>query len=141
MMDQDSGNRGGASEDTSRAREHVHNAEENRDALAAQSRRTEATASGTDTPIGQMDASGSGTTGGVSGSNNAGSGSSGTASGAGAMNASGGVGAGGTTGHVSDDAGEARENVRAASENRDALAEEHRRVESTLPPDVDSTGR
>lgn len=31
-------------EDTTRAAEHTHNAQENRDALAAQNRRTEATA-------------------------------------------------------------------------------------------------
>jgi hypothetical protein len=54
-----------ASEDPSRAREHARNAEENRDALAAQSERTEATApSSVDEPIrgtdaGGMDASGS----------------------------------------------------------------------------------
>ena len=41
-MDQNYGN-GGASEDTSRAEEHVRRAEENRDALAAQHQRTEET--------------------------------------------------------------------------------------------------
>ncbi|HEX6749418.1 MAG TPA: hypothetical protein VF092_19135 [Longimicrobium sp.] len=52
-MDQFSGNGDQrASEDPSQAREHVRNAEENRDALAAQSERTEATApSSTDEPI------------------------------------------------------------------------------------------
>src|SRR3954468_15385017 len=41
-----------ASEDSSRAEEHVRNAEENRDALEAQSRRTESTTSGeADRPI------------------------------------------------------------------------------------------
>lgn len=52
------GTRGnGGSDDPSRAREHVRNAEENRDALAAQSRRTQATApAGTDQPIGGNDA-------------------------------------------------------------------------------------
>jgi hypothetical protein len=40
------------SEDTSRAEEHVRNAEENRDALEAQARRTDATTgSETDRPI------------------------------------------------------------------------------------------
>ena len=42
-MDQDRTDRQ-ASEDTSRAEEHVRNAEENRDALEAQNRRVEATA-------------------------------------------------------------------------------------------------
>ena len=64
-MDQFSGNGGQhASEDPSKAREHVRNAEENRDALEAQSQRTGATApASVDQPVrgtgeGGMSASG-----------------------------------------------------------------------------------
>lgn len=50
----------GSSESTAENREHVENAEENRDALAAQARRTQATApESTQAPIGQGSATGS----------------------------------------------------------------------------------
>jgi hypothetical protein len=102
-MDRNDDARG--TEDTTANREHVQNAEENRDALAAQAERTRATAPAeTDTPIGGAGRSGSG----------------GTASGG--------------TGMDNTDA------VRAAAENRDALAEENRRVAATTPDDVPMTG-
>jgi hypothetical protein len=65
-MDQFSGKTGqGASEDPSAAREHVRNAEENRDALEAQSQRTEATApASVDQPVRGIDPGGMGATGG-----------------------------------------------------------------------------
>ncbi len=50
-----------STEDTTANREHVHNAEENRDALAAQAERTRATAPAeTATPIGAAGAGGTG---------------------------------------------------------------------------------
>ena len=128
-MDQQSGSggmdgagRGFGSEDASEAREHVRAAEENRDALDAQSRRTEATApDSVSTPIGAAN-------GGLRTSER--------------LDASAGASGMPATGSspVSEDASQAREPVRAAGENRDALADEHRRVESTTPPEVD-TGR
>ena len=103
-MDRNDDARG--TEDTTANREHVQNAEENRDALAAQAERTRATTPAeTDTPIGGANRSGSG---GTSGS--------------------------GTAGMDNTDA------VRAAAENRDALAEENRRVAATTPDDVPMTG-
>ncbi len=118
-MDQNSGTGGTrnnqGSEDTSQAREHVHAAEENRDALEAQNRRTEATTpDSVDTPIG----------GGGNGMNAAGGGQ-------------GGMSAAGTT-RASEDASQAREHVRNAEENRDALAEGTRRIQASAPDDVDS---
>jgi hypothetical protein len=93
-----------STEDTTANREHVHNAEENRDALAAQAERTRATTPAeTDTPIGAAAASGTGSPGGGTGMDNT-------------------------------------EAVRAAAENRDALAEENRRVAATTPDDVPMTG-
>jgi hypothetical protein len=95
------------SEDSSRAEEHVRNAEENRDALEAQNRRTEATTSGeTDRPI--------------EGSRPA---------------HSGGIDAAGT-GRTSEDTSDAEANVREAGRNRDALEAQHSRVERTTPDDV-----
>jgi len=120
-MDQDrtdSTGRGG-SKDTSRAEAHVRSAEENRDALEAQNRRTEATTSGeTDRPIegvrpaqsGGLDASGT----------------------AGGMTMGGGMSADGPE-RTSEDTSEAEANVREAARNRDALEAQHRRVESTTP--------
>ncbi|MFL5384880.1 MAG: hypothetical protein ACJ8GN_20365 [Longimicrobiaceae bacterium] len=98
------------SEDTSRAEEHVRNAEENRDALEAQSRRTEATTgSETDRPIdaSRMDGGGGTLT-------------------SGGMTASG-------PGRTSEDTTEAEANVREAERNRDALEAQKRRVDSTTP--------
>jgi len=131
-MDQESGTggvgntgRGYGSEDASEARDHVRAAEENRDALEAQNRRTEATAPDrVNTPVGDQ--------GGTSASS--GSSTSGTPSSSGTTyDASG-------SPRPSEDASQAREHVRAAEENRDALADENRRVEHTTPPGVD-TGR
>jgi hypothetical protein len=132
-MDQDQRDRQDAStgragsEDTSRAEEHVRNAEENRDALEAQSRRTEATTSGeTDRPVegsraaqqGGMDAAGTSTGGGSR------------------TVTSEGMSAGGT-GRTSEDTSEAEANVHEAERNRDALEAQHRRVERTAPDDVE----
>ena len=98
-----------STEDTTANREHVQNAEENRDALAAQAERTRATTRPeTDTPIGAAGAAGAGT-----------------------------YRAGSTSGSGTTDNAEA---VRAAAENRDALAEENRRVAATTPDDVPLTG-
>lgn len=98
-----------STEDTTANREHVHNAEENRDALAAQAERTRATTpAATDTPVGGAGTSGAGESG-----------------------------AGRTGGGAGMDNTEA---VRAAAENRDALAEENRRVAATTPDDVPMTG-
>ena len=123
-MDQDrSGIDRTGSEDTSRAEEHVRNVEENRDALEAQARRTEATTSGeTDRPIegsrpaqsGGLDATGT-TRGGTDTD----------------------LGASGGTGRTSEDTSEAEANVREVERNREALEAQHRRVESTTPPDIE----
>jgi len=95
-----------STEDTTANREHVHNAEENRDALAAQAERTRATTPAeTDMPLG---ATGSGTSG--------------------AGNTGGGTGMDNT------------EALRAVAENREALAEENRRVAATTPDDVPLIG-
>ncbi len=106
------GTSGQASEDPMRARAHVRAAEENRDALAAQNQRTGSTTS-PDVDMPRVD-------GGRSGGMSAAPGSPGT--------------------QGSGDPSMAREHVRAAEENRDALADENRRVENTTPPDV-GTGR
>lgn len=91
------------SEDTSRAETHVRNAEENRDALEAQARRTDATTgSETDRPV----------------------------DGSPGMDAGGGMTASGP-GRTSEDTSEAEANVHEAERNRDALEEQHRRVDST----------
>lgn len=98
-----------STEDTTANREHVHNAEENRDALAAQAERTRATTPAeTDMPIGAAGTSGAGTSG-----------------------------AGSTAGGTGTDNTEA---LRAVAENREALAEENRRVAATTPDDVPMTG-
>ena len=61
-----------ASEDASEAREHVRNAEENRDALEAQSQRTEATApASVDQPIRGIDQGGMSASGTTRGSEDA----------------------------------------------------------------------
>jgi len=115
-MDQNLGNGRPAdqgSEDASRAREHVRNAEENRDALAAQNRRVEATA-----PAEARSDVDAGT--------RAGSGMSATGIGT--------AGSGSQQG--SEDASAAREHVQNAAENRDALAAQARRVEATAPEET-----
>jgi hypothetical protein len=101
---------GQGSEDTRRNEEHVRAAEENRDALAAQARRTDATTDSdtTSRPLQGMDGGSSGT---------------GTSSGGNVHGASG--------------AAPGADAARAAAENRDALADESRRVEQTLPPGVE----
>lgn len=86
----------------------VQNAADNRDALAREARRVEATApESTDHPVDGVDRTGDG---------------------AGTM-------------HASEDASEAREHVREAAENRDALAAEARRVDATTPPETDGDRR
>ncbi len=113
-MDQNLGNNRSAdqgSEDASQAREHVHNAQENRDALEAQNRRVEATA-----PAEVRSDVDSGTRGG-SGMNAAGTGS-------------------GNGNQGSEDNSAALEHVRNAEENRDALAAQARRVEATAPEET-----
>lgn len=170
MTDQSSGSggQGFGGEDASRARDHVRAAEENRDALAAQNERTGSTTpSGVDMPV--VD---SGTRGGMSatGATSQGSDDPSTArehvraaeenrdalaaqhqrtgsSAAGGVGVprvdsgrTGGRGAVEATSQGSDDPSTAREHVRAAEENRDALADENRRVENSTPPDA-GTGR
>jgi hypothetical protein len=110
----------------------VREAAENRDALAAQARRTEQTTpADVDQPVQPSDANrqggmNAGSPGMVS-SASSGTSSSGTSG----MSASGSA----SSNRTGADA------TRAAAENRDALADEARRVEQTLPPDVDTTGR
>lgn len=118
-MDQNLGNSGGnaanqGSEDNREATQHVQNAAENRDALAAQNRRTEATTSAEtrDHPVEGMNATG-GTLGGNSGSSAA----------PGRMG--------------SEDNSQAAANVRNVQENRDALEDQNRRTEASAPPSTD----
>ncbi|HEV7590551.1 MAG TPA: hypothetical protein VGO40_20755 [Longimicrobium sp.] len=108
-----------ASEDTSRAEEHLRNAEENRDALEAQNRRTEATtADETDRAIeGARPAQSVGST------------PQATDTG-GRMSADG-------PGRSTEETSEAEANVHEAERNRDALEAQNRRVERTTPADVD----
>jgi len=103
------------SDDTSRAETHVRNAEENRDALEAQSRRTEATTgSETDRPI---------------------DGGRGVDAG-GRTPASGGMTAG-APGRTSEDTSEAEANVHEAERNRDALEAQKRRTDATTGSETD----
>jgi hypothetical protein len=110
------------SEDNSQNVRATQNAADNRDALAEEARRVAATAPDSvnhpvdDTGRASTGANQGGTTGGASG---------------GASGNSGG------TMHASEDASEAREHVREAAENRDALAEEARRVQDSAPADID----
>ena len=125
-MDQDRTN-GTGSEDTSRAEEHSRNAEENRDALEAQSRRTEATAAeGTDRPVDRTTAQ------------------PGTSSeprmewsepGA-RRPIDGGMHAVGSSGAL-EDTSEAQGNVREAERNRDALEAQSDRVERSTSDETD----
>jgi len=168
MTDQSSGTGGQGGEDASRARDHVRAAEENRDALAAQNARTENTTPGSvDMPRvdggRQGGMSATGTSGQASDDPSAArehvraaeengdalaaqSQRTGSTTPAGVDmprvdgGRQGGMGTAGSTGQASDDPFTAREHVRAAEENRDALADENRRVENSTPPDV-STGR
>ncbi len=114
-MDQNLGSSRSAdqgSEDASRAREHVRNAEENRDALAAQNRRVEATA-----PAEARSDVDAGTRGGSG------------------MSAAG-IGSAGSGNQGSEDTSAAREHAQNAAENRDALAAQARRVEATAPEET-----
>ncbi len=97
---------GQGSEDTTEAVRHVQNAEENRDALEAQSRRTEAT---TDPAVREHPVR------------------------EGVQASSGGLG-GGTLG--TEDASRAAAHAESAAENRDALEAQNRRTEATAPPEV-----
>lgn len=114
QQDFSNGNAGGntGSEDNSRAVEHVHNAEENRDALEAQARRTEATTppeirADTDRDRGGTTTGGTGRTAGGANLGNQGS----------------------------EDPSQAAAHAHNAAENRDALEEQARRTEATTPPD------
>jgi len=114
-MDQFSGSSSDqqGSEDPSAAREHVRNVEENRDALEAQARRTDATApDSVDQPVRGLDQ---------------GQGQGGMSSGG--MSSSGGT-------RASEDASAAQSHVESAERNRDALEAQNRRVESTTPDEV-----
>ena len=113
----------GTSEDTSRAEEHARSAEENRDALEAQHRRTEATTSDeTERPVQgligdggtpRMDWTEPGARTPIDGG----------------MHAVGDAGA-------LEDASSAQANVAEVERNRDALEAHHRRVEGTTPPET-----
>lgn len=104
------------SEDNSQNVRAAQHAAENRDALAEEARRVQATAP--DSVSRPVDAAGRTGTGGNRGSTGDASGGNGTM-------------------HASEDASEAREHVREAAENRDALAEEARRVQDSAPDDID----
>ncbi len=125
-MDQDR-TAGTGSEDTSRAEEHSRNAEENRDALEAQSQRTDTTAAagtdrpadgytptvgGADTP--RMDWSEPGARRPIDGGMHA-------------VGSSGGL----------EDASDAQANVREAERNRDALEAQSDRVERSTSSETD----
>lgn len=120
-MDQNLGNDRSAdqgSEDTSEAREHVRNVEENRDALEAQNRRVEATAP----PEVHSPVNGGGTGGRTGGMSATGIGGSGNRT--------------GTDTHALEDTSSAREHAHNAEENRDALEAQSRRVEATAPEET-----
>jgi hypothetical protein len=102
MSSRDPGAQGG--EDTTRNEQHVRAAEENRDALAAQARRTEATTD-LDTTSRPVEGIGGGTSGGGY--------------------------------HASSGARPGADAAQSAAENRDALADESRRVEETLPDGIE----
>lgn len=115
-MDQNLGGNGMRSadqgnEDASEAREHVRNVEENREALEAQSRRVEETAP---PELTGTDRGGTGTGGRTGGMSAAGTGQD----------------------QGSEDPSAAREHVRNAEENRDALEAQNRRVEATAPEET-----
>lgn len=128
-MDQNTGGNAGngrtGSEDTSEARRHVHNVEENREALEAQNRRVENTTPDdvANTPI-QPSRATSGNQGGMSAGGSQGGGTQG------------GMSAGRSGAQGSEDASEAREHVRNVEENRDALEAQNRRVEETAPEET-----
>jgi hypothetical protein len=124
-MDRNDANQG--NEDTREAEVHSQHAQENRDALAEQNRRTEATASDSaNHPIGQQNAGG----GNTGGTNATGSGSTGT----GGMNATGGGTAG--SGNASEDNTQAAANTSNAHDNMEALRDQNRRTEETTPDAV-----
>lgn len=130
-MDRNDANQG--NEDTREAEVHTQHAQENRDALAEQNRRTEATAGDSaNHPIGQQNAGGTNTGGlNATGSGNAGSGTSG-------LNATGGgtAGTGATTGRASEDNSQAAANTSNAHDNMEALRDQNRRTEETTPDAV-----
>lgn len=125
-MDRNDANQG--NEDTREAEVHSQHAQENRDALAEQNRRTEATAGDSaNHPIGQQNAGGTNT----GGMNATGSGSTGT----GGQNATGGGTAG--NGHASsEDNTQAAANTSNAHDNMEALRDQNRRTEETTPDAV-----
>ncbi len=131
-MDRNDANQG--NEDTREAEVHSQHAQENRDALAEQNRRTEATAGDSaNHPIGQQNAGGTSTGGGNTGTgglNATGSGTTGT----GGLNATGGGTAG--TARASEDNTQAAANTSNAHDNMEALRDQNRRTEETTPDAV-----
>ena len=116
-MDRNDANQG--NEDTREAEVHSQHAQENRDALAEQNRRTEATAGDSaNHPIGQQNAGSGGTTG-TSGMNATGSGNTGTG-----------------TPRASEDNTQAAANTSNAHDNMEALRDQNRRTEETTPDAV-----
>jgi hypothetical protein len=114
-MDRNDANQG--NEDNSEAVAHVNQAQENRDALAEQNRRTEATAGDSaNHPIQQTNANGpgAGMDGGLHNTVNPGTGAG--------LDAA---------RHGSEDNSQAVANTSNAHENRDALAEQNRRTNET----------
>ncbi len=114
--------RNAGSEDTTRNERLVENAADNRDALAAQARRTDATAPPEVNATGAPNQAGS----------DAGTGArqqSGVANGAQQR-------AGGTPDQGNEDTERNEEQVRRAAENRDALAAQARKTEETAPPET-----
>lgn len=137
-MDQQNLGGGGqtGSEDNSEAQRHARNAEENRDALEAQARRTDATTPpDVDQPIrgidggqggggtGGQERSASSQGGGPRGGRNQGLDASGT----------GGQGGQGGSDRASEDSSRATAHAENAERNRDSLEAQNRRVEETAP--------
>ena len=113
-MDRNDANQG--NEDTREAEVHSQHAQENRDALAEQNRRTEATAGDSaNHPIGQRNTGGTGT----GGLNATGSGNTGTG-----------------TPRASEDNTQAAANTSNAHDNMEALRDQNRRTEETTPDAV-----
>ena len=126
-MDRNDANQG--NEDTREAEVHSQHAQENRDALAEQNRRTEATAGDSaNHPIGQQNAGSGGTTG-TSGMNA-------TGSGTGGLNATGSGNTGTGTPRASEDNTQAAANTSNAHDNMEALRDQNRRTEETTPDAV-----
>lgn len=125
-MDRNDANQG--NEDTREAEVHTQHAQENRDALAEQNRRTEATAGDSaNHPIGQQNAGGS-NTGGMNATGRGGN------TGTSGLNATGSGATG--TGRASEDNTQAAANTSNAHDNMEALRDQNRRTEETTPDAV-----